>query len=82
MPTRIKDVDGARSFTIDASARPESVFFLGKGGMVVEFDRSIFLRAIRQELGAELGFPTADQLISRFAQEGLSMQGEHDTVGA
>lgn len=82
MPTRIKDVDGARSFTIDASARPESVFFLGKGGMVVEFDRSIFIRALRQEFGEELGFPTADQLIARFSQQGLHRQGEHDTVGA
>lgn len=77
MPTKIKDVDGGRSYTIDASARPESVFLTGKGGLVVEFDRSIFLRAVMRELDVQLGFPTAAEIISRF-----DMQGEPDIVQA
>lgn len=50
MPTKLKDLDGARVAHIEA--RGDSVFVWGRG-FSYEFDRAIFLHAIEREISAD-----------------------------
>lgn len=55
MPSRAKDLEGAREITLDARSVPGRVYLIGRG-FTLEFDRGIFERLIERELGM-LAFP-------------------------
>ncbi len=53
MTSTIRDVSRERRLTIEADnpLNPTSVFVTGPSGLVIEFDRTIFLKAVARELG-------------------------------
>jgi len=53
MTTRIRDIDGARELTLDATSVVGSVFISGRG-FTLEFDRGLLENALRKELGLEM----------------------------
>lgn len=48
MPSRVKDINGARQLEIDATSHPGSVFLAGKG-FHYEFDRGLFMAWLSRE---------------------------------
>jgi len=55
MPTQYTDIDGARTYTVDGTAREGSIFFIVHGSdLVVELDKMTFLSVLKDELGLEM----------------------------
>lgn len=50
MPSRLKDLEGAREVTLDATSQEGRVYLMGKG-FAYEFDRGMFERWLEREMG-------------------------------
>jgi len=53
MATKVLDIDGDRTVTLDAGDihRPGSLYLFGANGLAIEFDKTAFFAALRLEMG-------------------------------